>query len=76
MKNPDVSPFISTWDIYRITAGAAFTLARVDITLGTTFSAGQDYMDRQIDYPPGPALDLDEVRYRQFKVFFGFEFGT
>jgi hypothetical protein len=75
MKRPDATPFISTWDIYRVIAGAAFTLARVDITLGASLAGGQDYLNRQIDSPAGPALELDQVRYRKVKVFFGFEFG-
>ncbi|MHC4178813.1 MAG: hypothetical protein ACYSWU_14980 [Planctomycetota bacterium] len=65
----------STWDIYQITGGAAFTFHNVDLTFGASFAAGGEAIDRQNDVGITPVLNPAEVRYRRIKVFIGFEFG-
>ena len=65
----------STWDIFQITGGAAFTFQNVDFTFGASFAAGGEEIDRQNDVGITPVLNPVEVRYRRIKVFIGFEFG-
>jgi hypothetical protein len=73
--DPSAGHSFSTWDIFQLTGGAAFTFQDMDFTLGVSFAGGGKSVDRQSDVGITPVLDPVEVRYRRVKVFIGFEFG-
>ena len=71
---------MSTWDIYHVTGGVAFTKAGLDLTLGLGYSWGSDDVavlsfdpDEQTTGLIGDPQNLP-VKYRKLKVFFGFAF--
>jgi hypothetical protein len=74
VDDPSASHSFSTWDIYQVTTGAAFTAVRVDFTLGVSFAGGSEPMVRQNDLPVSPFAESVEARYRRIKAFIGFEF--
>ena len=74
------TPFAtSNWNIYHITAGSSLTFWRLDMTLGLTFSFGQDQFDRAVSFDNENVnqiieerLSLKDVYYRRLKVIIGF----
>jgi hypothetical protein len=61
---------ISTWDIWHVSAGGAFVLANIDITLGASYGWGSDTVKKPIVAPgDSPTAEMD---YRSIKVIFGF----
>jgi len=73
--DPGAAHSFSTWDIFQVTGGAAFTFQNLDFTVGASFAGGGEAIDRPNDIGIIPVLDPVEVRYRRIKVFIGFEFG-
>lgn len=76
VDDADVSHSVSTWNIYQVVGGVAFTVAEMDFTLGGSFAMGGDELSRAGDRPAEPFLDTVDVNYRRLKVFVGFEFGS
>lgn len=72
--DPMAAHSFSTWDIYQITGGAAFTALRVDFTLGVSFAGGSGPLERGSDLPREPLAESVNVKYRRVKAFLGFEF--
>ena len=64
----------ATWDIYQLTAGAAFSALRADFTLGLSWGAGQNDVNRMNDIDERPVLPGGTIRYERWKFFLGFEF--
>jgi hypothetical protein len=64
----------STWDIYQLTAGAAFSALRADFTLGLSWGSGANAVDRINDVDGRPVLPSGSIRYERLKFFLGFEF--
>lgn len=73
--NPEASHAFSTWDIFQVAGGVAFTVQNINFALGSSYASGKDSMDRQNEVGIDPGFDPIEVRYQRFKVFLGFEFG-
>jgi hypothetical protein len=74
-ENSDGNIATSTWDIYHITAGSAFTFLKLDLTLGLGYSFGN-----QMTNPFGDILDPSlvsrevDIKYRRYKFILGFSF--
>lgn len=80
-KNPtsDTKLSLSSWDIWHMTAGSAFSFRRIDFTLGLAFSYGQDKGAQFVNFPndfkdPPFFLSPEEqtVTYLRFRLLFGF----
>lgn len=70
---------VSFWDIYHLTAGAAFTLGRSEFTLGASYSFGNDRLERTITFPDADAsnriselLKGSEISFTRLKMLLGF----
>jgi len=70
---------VSFWDIYHLSAGAAFTLGRSEFTLGASYSFGNDRLERTVEFPNAGAsnriselLKDSELSYRRIKMLIGF----
>ncbi len=70
---------ISFWDIYHLSAGAAFTLGRSEFTLGASYSFGNDRLERTITFPDteisnriAELLKNSELDYKRIKLLIGF----
>ena len=71
---------VSTWDIYHVNLGAAFTVSGLELTLGTGYGWGSDTV-QTVDLGGGSEADGligarkdTEVQYSKLKFFFGFAF--
>jgi hypothetical protein len=67
----------SSWDIYYVTAGAAFRIGTADLTFGVAFGWGDDFIDGLA--PPGdgdePVVGVPEsidVKYRTLRFILAF----
>ena len=74
---------VGAWDIYHFSTGAELRLARTDLILGLTYSSGNKPVQQLADLDPdsedrgGPGSPSNaEVRYRSFRVVFGFSYGS
>ena len=76
VEDPKVAHSVTTWDMFQITSGIAFATAKVDFTLGGSYSAGNDQLEWRSDLPGPPITETLDVRYQRIKVFIGFEFGS
>lgn len=70
---------ISFWDVYHLSAGAAFTLGRWEFTLGASYAFGKDRLERTVEFPnanvPSRIVDLLEnsgLSYRRIRLLIGF----
>jgi hypothetical protein len=74
---------VSTWDLYHVMGGTAFTFWGNDITLGVGYSWGKDRApkNKNIETSTGPAeIPFEQVdatiEYQQWKFIVGFAFGA
>ena len=71
--SPDVTHSLSTWNIYQLTGGAAFTYSKIDFTIGVSWASGSDDFTPSADTVP-PIIRNAELGYTRLKAFLGFEF--
>jgi hypothetical protein len=64
---------VSTWDIYHINGGVAFTIKGTDLTLGGGLAWGEEPLDVQQDREGilGPTLQPESVSYSRIKAILG-----
>lgn len=64
---------ISTWDIYHLNGGVAFSLLGTDLTLGGGFAWGQEPLSFEPDTEGnlGPTVDPEAVSYSRIKAILG-----
>ena len=64
---------ISTWDIYHLNGGVAFTLLGTDLTLGGGFAWGEEPLQFEPDSEGnlGPTLTPEAVSYSRIKAILG-----
>lgn len=64
---------ISTWDIYHLNGGVAFTLLGTDLTLGGGFAWGEEPLEFEPDSEGnlGPTVEPDAVSYSRIKAILG-----
>ena len=67
-KDEAIPVALADWDIWHISAGGAFVLANIDITLGASYGWGSDTL---LNPAPGEVQNT-ELDYRSIKVIFGF----
>jgi hypothetical protein len=74
---------VSSWDLYHVMGGTAFTFWGNDITLGVGYSWGSDKSPQPVEIPTSsgtvqsPLHSFDgTIQYRQLKFIVGFSFGT
>jgi len=72
VKPYDIS--VSTWDIYHINGGVAFSIRGTDLTLGGGFAWGKEPLHISPDSEGilGPALQPEAVSYSRIKAILGF----
>jgi hypothetical protein len=73
IRNFDQDISVSTWDIYHINGGVAFSIVNTDLTLGGGFAWGKEPMHVQQDSEGilGPTLQPDAVSYSRIKAILG-----
>ncbi len=83
LEGQTTSVAISTWDLYHLMGGAAFTFFGNDITLGLGYTWGKDRLPKRHNVPNTSGLqeipfhERDyTVDYRQWKFIIGFAFGS
>ena len=70
----------STWDIYHLSAGSGFTIGRFALTLGFSYSFGDNSVNQPFD-PNDPEsttlnpVESQNVKYQRFKVLAGLNVG-
>ena len=64
---------VSTWDIYHLNGGVAFSLLGTDLTLGGGFAWGSAPLDVQQDREGilGPTIEPENVSYSRIKAILG-----
>jgi hypothetical protein len=78
--NAETNIAISRWDIYHISAGSYFTIGGSEITLGLSYSFGNDVIKQIADIGnpnngTGSKLNTtSDVKFTRVKVLFGFLF--
>ncbi len=83
LDKQDTGLAVSTWDLYHVMGGTAFSFFGNDITLGIGYTWGEDQLPRirnvsnsdGSDNIPRPEQDFN-VDYRQWKFIVGFAFGS
>ncbi len=72
----------SNWDLYHLMGGTAFTLHRMDITLGLGYAFGSSQVENRADFADSqgntsiPLEDIDAtLLYKRWKFIVGFAFG-
>ena len=70
----------STWDIYHLSAGSGFTIGRFDLTLGFSYSFGDNDVTQPFDLSDPTASTISPVgtrgvTYQRFKVLAGLNVG-
>ena len=78
-STPESNFALSTWDIFTVTSGAAFTVSGLDLTSGIGYSFGRDDLESLIKDPvSGEVLRgspiRGQIRYRKWKYLIGFAF--
>jgi long-subunit fatty acid transport protein len=69
-RDRDIPVALADWDIWHLSAGGAFVLGNIDITLGASYGWGTDAIRKPIEVPgDSPVAELD---YRSIKLIFGF----
>jgi hypothetical protein len=72
---------LSTWDIYHLTAGISFFVAKVKLTVGVAYAFGNDSREIATLVVPAPGrppvlTDVPvDVHFRRFRAMLGFDFG-
>lgn len=69
-KDQFIPVAMADWDIWHATAGGAFVLGNIDITLGVSYGWGSDTIRKPITIPG--ESDFADLRYRSIKFIFGF----
>lgn len=72
---------ITKLDVYNVAAGAAFTVARWELTLGGAYAFGSDEFGRALNFaqsdednPVAESLRNANLSYRRIKLMFGFSY--
>ena len=79
VANSQTNLALSTWDIYHLSGGAAFSIGRSEFTLGVNYAFGSDTYKRDnnrfgtnVGELQGSILDGAKLTYRRLKFLLGF----
>ena len=80
MIESDANLAISSWDIYHLTGGAAFTVGGTELTVGLGYSFGSAPVQQPIDFTGASEANQlrgvtnpdSRVKFRGFRFIFGF----
>ena len=73
--DPNVNVAASTWNLYHLTTGTAFTIAGSRFTLGVSGAFGSDLRRFPPDTPVVGDRPVSDLKYRRLTFVLGFVFG-